>query len=126
MLSLLLLAALSGPSLANRVIALAPHNLYPRQDQSFTPPTSIENGCASDEVQCPGEFDGTPYCITPSRGDVCCAQGCKYTDSATSFDQREESSFASWMPNSEMTDLSFSPLTIPQTVAPEMMEGASA
>lgn len=74
----LLLIALSSTALAKEVLAAASQHLYARQgDQSFVPPTSLESGCAANEIQCPGSFNGLPYCVTPSRGDVCCAEGCK-------------------------------------------------
>lgn len=73
---LLTLAALTGSALANEVIAIAPRHLYARQGgSSFVPPSTLESGCASNEVQCPGSFNGLPYCVTPSLGDVCCAEG---------------------------------------------------
>jgi len=79
---LLLVAALSSPALADGVLALAPHYLYARQNQAFAPPTSVESGCQSNEIQCPGTFNGLPTCVTPTRGDVCCAEGCKYSISS--------------------------------------------
>lgn len=74
---LLLVVALCSPALADGVLAVAPRHLYPRQNQAFAPPTTVEHGCQSSEIQCPGTFNGLPTCVTPTRGDVCCAEDCK-------------------------------------------------
>jgi len=81
---LLLVAAMSSPALADGVRAAAPRYLYARQNQAFAPPTTVESGCQSNEIQCPGTFNGLPTCVTPTRGDVCCAEGCKYFISSCS------------------------------------------
>lgn len=75
---LLFMAALSSLALADGVLAVAPRYFYARQNQAFAPATTVVSSCQSNEIQCPGTFEGRSRCITPTLGDVCCAEGCKY------------------------------------------------
>lgn len=79
MQNILLVSFLAVAVLAEKDLVLAPAGLQVRQgDQSFTPDTTpISGGCPTSYVQCPGALDGRPDCIKPSRGDVCCSEGCK-------------------------------------------------
>ncbi|KAG7008826.1 hypothetical protein G7Y79_00004g014100 [Physcia stellaris] len=70
------LSALVSSALASNLIATVPRQLQARQDdQSFVPGSTTVSACASDEIECPGEFEGSKYCSLPSAGDTCCRQG---------------------------------------------------
>lgn len=72
------LSTLVSSALASNLIATVPRQLQARQDdQSFVPGSTTVSACRSDEIECPGEFEGSKYCSLPSAGDTCCRQGCK-------------------------------------------------
>ena len=84
-----LISALAGSAVASNFLTTLPRELRVRQtDESFIPDSQTVSACASNEIECPGEFQGSIYCSEPSRGDTCCPQGCKHSSPDRNSDDR--------------------------------------